>query len=539
MKLFKSILYAFVIALFVGCGSTPKTTETPKQPEVTASKPPVKPKIDYSYKQQPGKLYFNILQLNDVYEIAPIQGGKFGGMARVETVRKELLKETPNTMIVLAGDFLNPSLIGTMKVHGERVKGKQMVEVMNAMDFDLVAFGNHEFDISYNQLQDRLNESNFDWVSANVLHNRNGQAHYFYKIKGGKKETTHDSYIKEFYDGQNAIKVGFISVCIPSNPRSYVTYSDIYIEAERSYNEVVAESDIVLGLTHLEIGQDRILAQMLPSVPLIMGGHEHTNNYETIGNVKIAKADANAKTVYIHRFEYDPVTKDLDMRSELRTIDESIPADAKVQKVVDKWQNILNAKIKEIISNPDEVVYNAETPLDARDTPIRSTQTNMGEIIAKAMSYAYQDTVDCAFVNGGSIRIDDQLSGDITATDIFRVLPYGGSVYEIEIQGHLLKNVLEYGNNAVGNGAYLQRYNCDKVGGEWQIQGQAIDNDKTYKVAVSDYLMKGFDIPVLKEGAPNVLSVYKPTEAEIGYDIRKAVIEYFKSLSNPQPINKE
>ena len=100
-----------------------------------------------------GKISFTLLQLNDVYEISSIQGGKFGGMARVKTIHKELLKENKNTLLVMAGDFLNPSLIGTMKYNGERIRGKQMVEVMNAMNFDLAAIGNHEFDLSKKDLQ--------------------------------------------------------------------------------------------------------------------------------------------------------------------------------------------------------------------------------------------------------------------------------------------------------------------------------------------------------------------------------------------------
>ena len=117
-----------------------------------------------SCSKEDGKIDFTFLQLNDVYEIAPIQGGAYGGMARVESVHKELLNENPNTMLFLAGDFLNPSLLGSIKVDGERVRGKQMVEVMNAMNFDLVAFGNHEFDVSQKDLQNRLNESNFHWI---------------------------------------------------------------------------------------------------------------------------------------------------------------------------------------------------------------------------------------------------------------------------------------------------------------------------------------------------------------------------------------
>ncbi len=58
---------------------------------------------------------FTILQINDVYEISPLEGGKSGGLARVATVKKELLRENPNTIAVLAGDFLSPSFIGTLK----------------------------------------------------------------------------------------------------------------------------------------------------------------------------------------------------------------------------------------------------------------------------------------------------------------------------------------------------------------------------------------------------------------------------------------
>ena len=96
-----------------------------------------------SCSQDDGKIDFTFLQVNDVYEIAPIQGGKFGGMARVQTVHEELLKENSNTMLVMAGDFLNPSLLGTVKYNGERIRGMQMIETMNAMNFGLVAIGNY------------------------------------------------------------------------------------------------------------------------------------------------------------------------------------------------------------------------------------------------------------------------------------------------------------------------------------------------------------------------------------------------------------
>ena len=154
--------------------------------------------IIVSCSKDDGKIDLTFLQLNDVYEIAPIQGGEYGGLARVETVHKELVEENPNTMLFLAGDFLNPSLLGSIKVDGERVRGKQMIEVMNAMNFDLVAFGNHEFDVSQKELQMRLNESNFPWISANINLKTEKGLTSFYKEINGQKQPIGKTFIKEF-----------------------------------------------------------------------------------------------------------------------------------------------------------------------------------------------------------------------------------------------------------------------------------------------------------------------------------------------------
>ncbi|WP_299133596.1 bifunctional metallophosphatase/5'-nucleotidase [uncultured Tenacibaculum sp.] len=520
MKLKKQLFFFLpLLLLYFSCSTQNK-----------ASKALLK-QSNYSFKKAPNKTYFSIVQLNDVYEIAPIQNGKFGGMARVETIHQEVLKENKNSMLVLAGDFLNPSLLGTLKINGERVRGKQMVEVMNAMNFDLVAFGNHEFDLSYTNLQKRLNESNFDWISANVLHKEVESKKYFYKIKNQKKQILKDSYIKEFKNSDGSIlRVGFISVCIPSNPKNYVFYGDMFEEIKRAYNEIKPKVDIVLGLTHVKVEQDRIIAKLLPDLALIMGGHEHTNSYENINNVIIAKADANAKTVYIHRFEYDRLTKKVKVKSELKEVNKSIIPNKKIENIVSKWEGILNTKIKEVVASPNEVIYNTKEPLEARDTPVRSIQTNMGNMITKAMSYAYNDKVDCALVNGGSIRIDDVLEGKITAVDVFRVLPYGGAILKVEIKGSLLKKVLDFGLSASGTGAFLQRYNVSKKSGNWYVKAKKIDENKVYKVAFSDYLLKGFDIPFLSNKNPEVLSIYKPKSIEKAFDIRKAIIDYMKKL---------
>ena len=108
-------------------------------------------------------------------------------------------------------------------------------------------------------------------------------------------------------------------------------------------------------------------------------------------------------------------------------------------------------------------------------------------------------------------------------------MPYGGPILKVKIKGILLKRVLDFGFLAAGTGAYLQRFNAEKIGDTWFVNNNALNGNKTYTVAFSDYLLKGFDIPFLSDTSPGVLETYTPKESDLAYDIRKAVITYLKT----------
>ncbi len=504
MKHFKHLILALVISLlFVSCE---------KKEEIVT---------------------FTFLQLNDVYEIAALEGGEVGGMDRVETLHQQLLEEDSNTFVFMAGDFLNPSLLGNIKYQGERIKGKQMIEVMNAMNFDLVAFGNHEFDLSEELLQERIDSSKFKWIGTNVKHKLDNKLEPFFKTnKNGRIEIPETVIFNINNKKGNGIKIGFFSATIPSNPKPFVDYSDFYEDAKHAYNSLEPKTDIIFGLTHVKISHDKMLANMLPNVSLIMGGHEHINMLIPVGKAVISKADANAKTVYVHRFTYNINTKELIRKSELVSIDNHIKANDKISKIISKWQSILDKKIAEFSPNAYDVIFEAKIPLNGEDNAVRSMQTNLGELIAKAMAFGFDNKVDGALVNGGSMRIDDMLSGNITGVDIFRVLPFGGGAVKVKIKGDLLIKVLNYGRINKGTGAYLQRYNFryDHSSKKWFCANKLIENEKVYEVAFSDYLLKGLDIPFLKEENPGIIEIYQPKEDEISSDIRRVVIAYLKSI---------
>ena len=508
----KLILLIIAGSFLVGCGNLQGAKENPKKGE--------------------GTITMKIVQINDVYEIAPLGGGEYGGLARVGHIRDSIKGLYPNTYLFLAGDFLNPSLLGTLKVDGERLNGKQMVEVLNALEIDLVTFGNHEFDLSEEALQKRLNESRFEWTSANSLHITEDGTVPFTSKRGNTMVPATDYSIFKVEDANgNKIKFGVFGVTLPSNPKDFVSFGDIYDHAVRAYDLASQEADFVVGLTHVAIEEDIEIAKRIKSLPLIMGGHEHFNMLEKEGQTIIAKADANAKSVYIHTLAYDLRTKHLNVSSDLMMVTHQIKSSPKIERIVNKWTNLLDEKLKETVEDPDKVIYHASQPLDGTDDSNRSIQTNLGEIITKSMVYVYDGKVEGALVNGGAVRIDDKLEGDISSKDIFRILPFGGSALRVELKGELLSQVLEYGNQQSGNGAYLQRYNFSQnPNGGWLIGGKPISNEKIYTVAISDFLLKGLDIPFLKPENKDIVSIYIPKETETAGDIRTTIITYLKSL---------
>jgi 5'-nucleotidase/UDP-sugar diphosphatase len=99
------------------------------------------------------------IHMNDVYEMTPVGGGKEGGLARLAVLRRQLVAANPNTYTVLAGDLVSPPALGTATVEGERLAGKQMIDVMNVLGLDYATFGNHEFDLGQEQLSRRLAQS--------------------------------------------------------------------------------------------------------------------------------------------------------------------------------------------------------------------------------------------------------------------------------------------------------------------------------------------------------------------------------------------
>jgi 5'-nucleotidase len=503
----KPIAILLVLAMFASCKTYHK---------VTAS--------------DDGRIAVNFVQINDVYEIAPLDNGRAGGMARIATLKQQYLKQNPNTFLVIAGDFLSPSVYNSLAYNKEYIRGKQMIEAMNATGMDIAIFGNHELDLKENELQQRINESSFQWIASNVFHQQNNSYVPFAKTTGAETNALPKTYIKTVTDADGTTaKIGFIALTLPFTKTPYVHYEDPLTVAKQLYNQLKDSADAVIAITHQAIEDDEQLAKTLPDLAVIIGGHEHDQRFEKVGNIYITKALANAKSAFILTLTINKKTHKVEVTPKLEKVDERIALDSATNTVVQKWLNIANESFASLGFDANKVVLSTGEPLNGKETDVRNHPTNLTRLIVAAMQKAAPQA-DIAIMNSGSIRVDDILQMPVTQYDIIRMLPFGGSIKEVDMKGSLLVQVLNVGIQNRNTGGFLQHNDNliqDTTTQQWTLNNTLVDTGKIYRVALSEFLLTGGEanLGFLTPANKDIVKVYDSNSPELG-DIRKAVIAY-------------
>ena len=470
----RHVFWTAVLVLVSGCAAT-----APAAPGRSAA---------------PGDVTFTILQLNDVYEITPVEGGRSGGLARVAALRQRLLAETPHTLTMIAGDFLSPSALSTARVDGARLNGRQMVAVLNAVGVDVAALGNHEFDVPEADLRARLTESRFPYVSANVAPAA-GAAPF--------PNVTPTRVLPVVVAPGDTLRVGVVSAVIPSNVKPFVVYTEPVEALARATAGLVPRSDVVVALTHLACAEDATVAATVDGVDLVLGGHEHENvrAYRGPRLVPVLKADANARTVYVHRVTVHRALPRgaagrVEVASELVSVTDALPDDPSVAAEVARWVEAGTAGFRADGFEPTRVVTVTTESLDGRESTVRTRPAPLGELIADGFRLATATAggapAEIGLFNGGSVRVDDVLpAGPFTEYDAIRVLPFGGEVVTVGMPGALLTRVLAQGEANAGTGGFLQTAGLERTAAGWTVAGQPLDPARVYTVATSDFLVSG------------------------------------------------
>lgn len=460
----------------------------------------------------------HILHFNDVYEITPVEAGRSGGLARVAALRNTLRDSFPALITTLGGDFVSPSALGTARVGGERLNGRQMVSVLNATGLDVAVLGNHEFDVSRDAFLARMNEARFTVLAANVT---DSAGRPFAKVL--------PHVIRAVRAGGRDVRIAVLGVVIASNRPSWSRVSDPIEAAKREAKLLRDSADVVIALTHISVEDDGRLVAEAPEIDLVLGGHEHENYTLRRGPrfVPVLKGDANVRSLQIVTITPPSNGRRATVDSRLVIVGEGMPEDPSVARIVNQWVDSAYAGFERDGFQPRLLVTTTPAPLDGREATVRTRTSALTELIGAAMRRDVTDA-ELSIFNSGAIRIDDVVpAGPITQYDVIRMLPFGGKTVEVRMSGELLGRVLTAGDRNAGSGGFLQRTSVDgSAATGWTINGARLDPERTYRVAISDYLITGAEVGIefLKAGSTPGLTVIGERR-----DIRQAVIDEMKA----------
>ncbi|MCL4503324.1 MAG: 5'-nucleotidase C-terminal domain-containing protein [Deltaproteobacteria bacterium] len=450
-----------------------------------------------------------------------------GGAAYLAGSVDRLRKERP-TLLLAAGDLIQGNNWANL------FRGKSSIKLMNAMRFDAMAVGNHEFDFGQKVLQELIREARFPVLGANVQ----GLARlkpYVIKTVGG-------------------IRVAIIGVVTPdtavtTNPRNVagLKFSPPEVAVAKCLKELKGKADLMVVLSHLGYPEDRVLAQKAPGIDVIIGGHTHTR-LETpamVNHTIICQAWEHAKALGV----LDLDLKDGKIVNYAGHLEEIKPsaghADAKILPLVAQYSRQVNARLDKIVG---------ETEVDLDGEQVRSRETNLGDLVADIMRAAAG--ADAALINGGSIRASLH-RGAIKAKDVYTALPFDNYVVAIRLTGRQLREALEHGVSAweekagrfpqVSGLCFTYRRNAPAGSRvkEVQVQGLPLDHDKKYLVATNDFLAAGGDGylsfgEALKSGEGyreqgGALTSKNLAYANTGVWLRDLVINYIKGKKTISP----
>jgi 5'-nucleotidase/UDP-sugar diphosphatase len=447
------------------------------------------------------------MMVNDVYQFLPNASTGMGGFGTLKAL-VESQRRTPADLFVLCGDFLGGSHLA------EFSKGKVCLDICNTLPLDAVVIGNHEFDYGLDVVIDRVAESKFPWYGGNVVDKRTGQV-----AKGLKSHSVHTVQLDD--EAGTELRVGVFGVVTQSTPfLSYpgpdCEFTDA-VEAARTAVAALQEAkvDIVVGLTHLSLQQDRRLASEVPGIDFILGGHDHSPVQLFEGHTFIMKCGQNAEWLGVLDIEcvVDATHNTSRWLPSWRCVaNVGYAADPAVVDIVAKYHKMDEEAAAHIDKAEVLLKLTGEGALVTRTDHTRFKRVNSGALLANAMIEHYFLNTDLepqfAVINGGFIRGNTQYKAgsDFTMGMAMVELPFPKPCVLVEMKGADVKEALEQmlrlspaSNAAFPHVSRQLSFDIDVKAPEMQrvsnikVGKEEFDPNADYRVVTSTFIALGGD----------------------------------------------
>lgn len=450
-------------------------------------------------------LHFTILHTNDLHSHAePFseRGRVVGGLARLGHLIHSIKSNTPNTVVIDAGDMFQGTPLFT-HYHGE-----VEVSLLNQIGYDMYTIGNHEFDDGAENLGKQLKNAKFDVLCTNI--DAEAQPDLKSVIK---------PYVIKEIAGQ---KIGFLGVMTPELERLSLSLGGVKIKHMNDdwlipVRETVKQIESkgvnhIIAVTHCGTDFDQQISQAIPEIDVIIGGHSHTRLDKAI----FVEHDDSSKTIIVQTGSYGRTLGRLDLafdkdgrmdaadtKYRLINITDKIPEDPAMKAYIDK-------KVEPLLPLRRTIVSQAEDAFDNRWTSY-PWDSALGDLITDALCEAgksYGTTISVHNRGGMRGRIE---KGPISLEKVQEILPFDNRLTFATIKGKALLGAIEHSVSGPAGGRFLDvhglkiGYDPTRKRGERLVFALAEDKDgsyspvdesKEYKVAINNYTFQsgeGYD----------------------------------------------
>ena len=238
---------------------------------------------------------FTILHTNDFHGNLEADYRGRGGSANLAGMINRIKAEKNNVLLMDAGDvyFASPAI-------SQLLMGESTIDIYNMMGYNLAAFGNHEFDKGQEELQARVEQSNFPWLGANVV------------LEGTEWELPEwaQAYRLISVGARGArIKVAVLGLAGEETPEvtligttEGLVFKDLTETILHYYDEIMVKADALIVIAHMGTndsgpydGLETVAQKLIDAgkpVDLMIGGHQHQAIFEPVyvGDTAIVSA---------------------------------------------------------------------------------------------------------------------------------------------------------------------------------------------------------------------------------------------------------
>jgi 2',3'-cyclic-nucleotide 2'-phosphodiesterase (5'-nucleotidase family) len=469
------------------------------------------------------------------------------GLAKIATIIKRTRQENRNVLLIDSGDTIQGTPLEYYHNKKNNHPTDPMMLAMNALQYDAMAVGNHEYNFGLQVLRKARSEAKFPWLSANTYNK-------------GTTETHYPPYIVKEIGG---VRIGILGLTTPGVPTwenlpnyAGLEFHDPLLEAKKWVPVLRSKehADVVAIAMHMGLEEDLrtgepnpgqvenenraiAIAREVPGVDLIFMGHTHRDNPSVVIN-GVQLIQANYWGRHLARvdlfLENDAKGWRIYARS-ARTIavDDSVIPDQEILTLADPYHRETQAWLSRAIGE-------SATELTAAEARFRDTA--ILDLIQQVQLEAGKADVSMAAVFNPNARI---ARGAVTVRDIAGLYVYENTLVVLEVTGQQLKDALEH--SAKYFRAYepgkspaelvdekIPAYNFDIAEGvryvlnltkpigqrieQLEFQGKPLAPTQKFRLATNNYRVNGGGGYTMYKGAP---VVYRSSE-----EIRELIIDW-------------